>query len=56
IIHRHLVITKDLRWGGGLLCLLTVLLPVGLGTLLWMAVHSHPEQCAYSEAPTHRPQ
>ncbi|CAI9543413.1 unnamed protein product, partial [Staurois parvus] len=30
----------DFAFPGGLVCLLTVLLPVGSGTLLWMAVHS----------------
>ncbi|CAI9608419.1 unnamed protein product [Staurois parvus] len=42
-------------WGGGLHCLPTVLRPVSLGTLLWMAEHNHPEQCAYSEAPPRPP-
>ncbi|CAI9607829.1 unnamed protein product, partial [Staurois parvus] len=37
ITRRPLVISKDLRWGGRLFCLLTVLLPVSLGTLLWIA-------------------
>ncbi|CAI9569899.1 unnamed protein product, partial [Staurois parvus] len=32
-----LVPSDYLRRGGGLLCLLTVLLSVGSGTLLWMA-------------------
>ncbi|CAI9584903.1 unnamed protein product, partial [Staurois parvus] len=40
ITCRRLGISKDLRRGGGLYCLLTVLLPVSLGTVLWMAVHS----------------
>ncbi|CAI9571449.1 unnamed protein product, partial [Staurois parvus] len=29
----------DFAFPGGLLCLPTVLFPVSLGTLLWMAVH-----------------
>ncbi|CAI9539835.1 unnamed protein product, partial [Staurois parvus] len=37
ITRQHPVITEDLQWGGGLLCLLTVFLPVGSATLLWMA-------------------
>ncbi|CAI9619739.1 unnamed protein product, partial [Staurois parvus] len=42
------VITEDFQWGGELLCLLTALLPVSSGTLLWMASsvltvkHQHP--------------
>ncbi|CAI9616091.1 unnamed protein product, partial [Staurois parvus] len=42
ITRRRLEITEDLQRGGGLLCLLTVLLPVSSATLLWMAVHSPP--------------
>ncbi|CAI9616058.1 unnamed protein product, partial [Staurois parvus] len=41
--------------GGRLHCLPTALLPVSLGTLLWIAEKSHPEQCAYSEAHTPSP-
>ncbi|CAI9585092.1 unnamed protein product, partial [Staurois parvus] len=37
IPRQHPLITKHLRWGGGLLYLLTVLLSVCSGTLLWMA-------------------
>ncbi|CAI9592326.1 unnamed protein product, partial [Staurois parvus] len=36
IIRWRPVITKHLQWGRGLFCLLTLLLPVSLGTLLWM--------------------
>ncbi|CAI9570037.1 unnamed protein product, partial [Staurois parvus] len=37
ITRRRPVISEDLCWGGELFCLLTVLLPVSSGTLLWMA-------------------
>ncbi|CAI9565655.1 unnamed protein product, partial [Staurois parvus] len=44
------VITEHLPRKGGLLCLLTIILPVGSGTLLWMT-----SSVLFSEAPTHRP-
>ncbi|CAI9624209.1 unnamed protein product, partial [Staurois parvus] len=37
ITRQRPVIYNDYRWGGGLFCLLTILLPFSLGTLLWMA-------------------
>ncbi|CAI9574996.1 unnamed protein product, partial [Staurois parvus] len=37
ITCRRPVIIEDLQRGGGLLCILTVVLPVRSGTLLWMA-------------------
>ncbi|CAI9577440.1 unnamed protein product, partial [Staurois parvus] len=50
IAHRHPVIAKYLRWGGELFVNKTVLLPVSLFTLLWMAL-----RITASEAQTHGP-
>ncbi|CAI9532568.1 unnamed protein product, partial [Staurois parvus] len=50
IPRQHQAIAEKQRQERDLCVNNTVLLPVSLGTLLWMAVHSHPKQCAYSEA------